>query len=283
MDIQHLRYFVEISKTGNLTKAAQNLYVSQPALSKTIQKMERELGVHLFEKQEHRLMLTDTGTVLLEKAQALLLEFDNIIQCIRDTENLKTGKITLGVPMLISFLYFCDIILDFKNQYPGVNMDIIEIGDDAIVEKVKEGSVDIGIVSRPLNGPELVSLPIFTDEVVAYIPKKNELSQQEYISFQDLEGQSLHMFSSDFSLYGQVVAGCQQAGFQPNISSTSSQRHFLIDMAQSTNGIALMPRPIVAKLTYPAMCIRPFVPKFPWTISIILKETNILPKRWRPC
>ena len=113
-------------------------------------------------------MLTDTGTVLLEKAQALLLEFDNIIQCIRDTENLKTGKITLGVPMLISFLYFCDIILDFKNQYPGVNMDIIEIGDDAIVEKVKEGSVDIGIVSRPLNGPELVSLPIFTDEVDVY-------------------------------------------------------------------------------------------------------------------
>ena len=112
----------------------------------------------------------------------------------------------------------------------------------------------------------------------AYIPKKNELSQQEYISFQDLEGQSLHMFSSDFSLYGQVVAGCQQAGFQPNISSTSSQRHFLIDMAQSTNGIALMPRPIVAKLTYPAMCIRPFVPKFPWTISIILKRNKYITK-----
>ena len=180
--------------------------------------------------------------------------------------------------MLISFLYFCDIILDFKNQYPGVNMDIIEIGDDAIVEKVQEGSVDIGIVTRPMNGPEFLSIPIFTDEVVAYLPKKNLLAQKETVTFHDLEGQSLHMFSSDFSLYGQIIAGCQQAGFQPNISSTSSQRHFLIDMAQSTNGIALMPRPIVAKLTYPAMCIRPFAPQFPWTISIILKKHKYITK-----
>lgn len=199
--------------------------------------------------------------------------------------------------MLINFLYFCDIILNFKNKYPGIDMDIIEIGDDYIKEKVSQGKIDIGVVTQSVNSLDFISTPIYTDEIIAFIPKKNALSRLKSITFSDLHNQPLHMFSSDFSLYGQVITGCQNVGFNPIISCTSSQRYFLVDMAIATNGVVIMPKPIiqgmqngimdlpfhriddtprslVEELYYPEMCIRPFEPEFSWTIYLILKKTK---------
>ena len=300
MDIQHLRYFMAVAKATSLTKAAQELFITQPALSKAIKKLEQDLQVKLFDKQDNHLLLTDAGKALLVKAAPLIAEFDSIPEAISDVKSKATGNVRIGVPMLISFFYLCDILLGFKQEYPGINLDIIEIGDDSIVKQTLQGDMDIGIVTRPVSSTQFISIPIYSNQVVAFIPQSNPLANKKYVEFKDLQGIPLHMFSSDFSLYGQVLNGCQQAGFNPIVSSTSSQRYFLVDMAISTNGVAIMPEPLIRDMQtdaprtqfffdhkglgkprsqveqqyYPNMCVKSFVPDFPWTINLILKKNR---------
>ncbi len=277
MDIRELKYFVEIAKECNLTKAATNLYVSQPALSKTIKKLEQELDITLFEKCGSKMILTDCGETLFHHAQSLLLTFDDMVQSVVDTKNLKKGHVTLGTTSLIDFLYFSQIHLEFKKKYPGVDIYTVEEGTEAISAGLIRGEIDMGLVIQPVESEHLTEIPIsHHDEIVAVIPQENPLAAQESLSFADLKNQPIHIFSSNYIVHDLIVARCKEAGFEPLISCTSGQWDFLLKMAHARREITLLPRPVVPLEAYPDMCIRPFRPRFPWVICLVLRQNKYI-------
>ena len=105
MDIREMRYFIELARTKNMTKAAQNLYISQPALHKALRKVEAELDTTLFCRQGNEFLPTDTGTILLEKAQSVLGLVAQMEDSIAATKNLKLGKVHIGFPSVVGSMY----------------------------------------------------------------------------------------------------------------------------------------------------------------------------------
>lgn len=276
MDIRQLKYFVEVAREKSYTKAANKLFVSQPALSKMIKNLENELGAQLFNRQGKNVVLTDCGENLYEKAQKTISYFDGIQESLKDIKELKKGQITVGIPPVIGSLYFAPIISSFKRNYPGINFIMFEEGARTVYTKVIEGVIDVGIVISPVNSRELVSIPVMEDECVVVVNKMNPLSNKQHISFIDLKNEPFNSLNEHFLLYEQIISKCHEAGFEPDITFKSSQWDFIIEMVSLNQGIAILPRPIVARSDFPDIRILSLRPSFRWEITIIIKKEKYI-------
>jgi Transcriptional regulator len=272
MDVQQLRYFIEVAKQKSFTKATDNLHLSQPALSKMIRNLEDELSVKLFDRNHKRIELTDCGENLLESAQKALLHFDSIVESLQDTMNLKKGHIIVGIPPVIGTTYFASIIASFKKSYPGVDLSIYEEGAKTVATQVMEGNVDVGVIISPVDSEELTAIPVMKDENVVVVNKKNPLADKKHAGFRDLKNESFCIFNEHFLLYGQIVSKCRKAGFEPDITFKSSQWDFIMEMLSLNQGISILPKPIATKLEYPNIKIIPLHPAFPWEITLIVRK-----------
>lgn len=116
MDLREMHYLLEIANTGHMTQAANNLFISQPALSKSLRKVENELGTELFYRDGNRLLPTDTGRIVIEKSSEILQLAANMNDAVDSTKNLKRGKVTLGCPSIVASLYLSELLINF-NEY----------------------------------------------------------------------------------------------------------------------------------------------------------------------
>ena len=113
MDIRQLEYFTELAKTKNFRKASENLHLSQPALSKSIRLLEEELNTVLIARTNKSFELTDTGEALLRKAVFLLQQFNDIYKTIEDVRLSNQGEIKIGIPNILGFLCYFELICEF--------------------------------------------------------------------------------------------------------------------------------------------------------------------------
>ena len=118
MDLREMHYLLEIANTGHMTQAANNLFISQPALSKSLRKVENELGTELFYRDGNRLLPTDTGRIVIEKSSEILQLAANMNDAVDSTKNLKRGKVTLGCPSIVASLYLSELLIEFQRIYP---------------------------------------------------------------------------------------------------------------------------------------------------------------------
>src|SRR5699024_2487352 len=144
MDIRHLTYFVELAKQLNFTKAAAVLHISQPSLSKTIKYMEDTLNVKLFKRHARQLQLTDAGHALLSNAKDVLHAYQNLTSELNDVIQLEKGEVKIGIPPIIGAAYCADMINNFIEQYPGIDITLREVGTKTITEEVEDGTLDVG-------------------------------------------------------------------------------------------------------------------------------------------
>ena len=136
MNIKQLTYFIEIAKRKSFTKAANELYISQSALSKTVKMLESQLEVQLIDRASKTFKLTDEGQILFEKGQLVLDKLNDELDMLYDSLSLKQGKLSIGIPPVIGTAYFTSIIYQFRNLYPHIELTIAEAGANTIKEKV---------------------------------------------------------------------------------------------------------------------------------------------------
>src|SRR5690606_25520707 len=141
MDIRQVAYFVEVAKQKSFTKAAAALHISQPSLSKTIKKLEDELGTPLFYRARKGLELTDTKKVFLSNVQNLLDAFDNLTAQLDDVGELKKGEIKIGIPPIIGAAFFSTVISKYIELYPSIRISLNEVGSNKIQEEVSDGEL----------------------------------------------------------------------------------------------------------------------------------------------
>ena len=132
MDIRVLKYFVQVAKDRNFTRASEHLYISQPALSKTIKKLEHELGINLFDIRTTGVQLTDYGQMLYQRAVPLIAEFDALTNFVSDIQAKPVGRLRVGVTPMIATLYTVSIVTEFNDRWPEVELQITENGSIAL-------------------------------------------------------------------------------------------------------------------------------------------------------
>lgn len=187
MELRVLRYFLTVAKEQNFTKAAEQLHITQPTLSRQLAALEEELGTMLFHRGSRNLTLTEDGLLLKRRALEILDLEDKIIDEIKGTEGELEGVITVGCGEFAAVEILAQIIGKFRKNYPRVQIVIHTGTADTIREMLNKGLVDIGLFLEPVNTENLEYIRIAdSDHWVVGMRPDDPLAQKEYITKEDL-------------------------------------------------------------------------------------------------
>ncbi len=272
MDIRSLRYISEIAKTKNLTKAANNLYISQPALSKALKKAEQELECELFYRDGNFLLPTDSGEILLARAQTIIEQFSVINESLRDLKKMRKGHVSLGLPPIVSLLYFPPLIYGFRQEYPGIQLNYYEYGAMILADKIMSDEINVAVGMRPIFNEGLNEIPIIKKEIGIALLKTHPFAQKKALRMHDLEGVPIITFTSDFMAHHHLMCKYSEAGVKPVFDLLSTDCDLMVEYTRLSNGVCVLPRPALEYYLKPEMITMSFEPKFYWEMSLVFKK-----------
>lgn len=253
INAKHLREFLILSKTGNIAAAAKILYITPQGLSKTIGKMEADLGVTLFYRTRQGMVLTEAGTLLQEKANLIIEELESI-KTLRPTGSHPSSqegqkKTTIYVDMTNGEIeYFgLDKVQAFMEQNPSIQVIVNECSDQEIQKHVLDGSTDIGLCEGPINNQLFRGHFLHHCRHCLVINKDNPLSKRNSLTFKDLEGEELIFNSTAFSAYDNNMNRCLKNGFIPKIAFHSANLENAHLMASRGMGVVISVEDVVEK------------------------------------
>lgn len=192
MELRVLNYFLMVAREENITKAANLLHVTQPTLSRQLMQLEEELGVKLFERSSHNIILTEEGMLLKRRAQELLSLADKTKQELQKEDENLVGEISIGGGELKGINLLSDIIRDFRMKHSQVQFDMYSGNADGIKERLESGLLDVGILLEPVDivKYDFIRMPD-KDEWGIMVKKNSPLADKEVIRPENLADMSL--------------------------------------------------------------------------------------------
>lgn len=274
-----MNYFVEIARQESFTNASKKLYICQSALSKAIKTFESELDIILIDRTSKTFKLTPEGQLLYENGTIALKVINEQLTKLQDSISLEKGNIKVGVPPVISTIYFTSTIQEFRNMYKNINLSVIEAGANTVKDKVEKGEIDIGVVILPFSSQDFNITSVFMSDNVVVVHKNHPLASKKEVSFSEIKDEPLIILNETYMLHDRIKALCAKAGFEPNIICSSSQWDFIAEMVALNQGITILPRPILSK--FHSKNIRLLTikdPEFPWNIALIVRKDKYVSK-----
>lgn len=272
MQLRSLEVFVTVVEKNGFTKAAEALYVGQPALSKTIQKMEHELNVTLFDRSSKKILLTDEGKVLYEKSKEILAKVNSIPDSLHQLSEIISGEVRVGIPQIIGSVFFPKVAYTFLKKYPNVTLTTKEKGGVIIEKLVDQGELDIGFVVFPASNT-LESETIYKDKFNVCVSANHPLANETEVCLEQLKNEKFILFDKSFALYHLINSYCFESGFSPNVAFQSTQWDLVLELVSAQLGIAIIPEKLTNKLNdinIKALSIKH--PEMVWNIGIITKK-----------
>ncbi|MFC0416704.1 LysR family transcriptional regulator [Cytobacillus solani] len=276
MDIKHMQYFMEVTRTGSFTKAAENLYITQPALSRIIKSLEDDVGAHLFIRSRKKLMLTDAGNVLFRHAQVIEKQLQLLETELASMIKLRKGHIRIGLPTIVNSFFFSKLIASFHQEYPEITFQLEEDGSKRIEEKIMSGTLDFGVIVLSDKNDRLDDYTFVNEKLTLVVPSSHHLVEKKEVALHKLKDEAFIMFNQDFELRNLILKACKEANFQPRIISETSQLDFIEELVASNLGITLLPESTSKELTADVQTIAVTNPVIEWNLAIIWKTDEYL-------
>lgn len=222
LDTKWLRQFVAVAREGNITRAAEQLHLAQPAVTMTIKKLEQQLGIHLFDRRQGRMQLTAEGARLYQHAEGIINALGLAEQDMAALHDLNSGEVSIGIPSMLGSFYFPPLLMAFKHQYPGLSIRIEEAGTQDVLARLCQGQLGLGIVLTSSLPPTLTGLPLLREEMVAVVNGEHPARQQASISIDDFLAQELAVFRHGFFHREYIDEMAKQSGITPHIGFESN-------------------------------------------------------------
>lgn len=274
MNLRDLEVFKTIAECGSFSKASERLFIAQPSLSKTIQKLERKLEVKLFDRSNRIFRLTDEGQLVYEKASAMLEQMKELQIELEDTNEYIPGYLKVGLPQIIGTFFFPKVAKAFTKKHPEVTIEIIEEGGLNIEKLVEKGEVDVAFVVIPTKSKELEEQLIFEAPFVACLPKNHYLKDEQQISLIQLKEDNWILFDASFALSHVVLESCQKEQFVPNIAYRTTQWDLLMALVRDEIGVSIIPSPLTEMYSN-NLCVKQISSQYiPWKIGIVVKKNR---------
>lgn len=214
MEINQMRYFRAIVQYGSFSEAAEHLHITQPALSKSIAKLEAELGAPLFERRGSHITLTPSGRVILPYCGNVLNTVESGINAFQESIGLKKGHLTIAISTEI---FIKHLILRFLQQYPEVSFTCHLMSPDEMARALEEGIVDFALSDEPIVGDRIDWHPIYRGHLTAVLNEHDPLLKQDSIAMEALRNHQFCIGHLRTNLYSAIYQLCNEAGFQPKI------------------------------------------------------------------
>ncbi len=282
MDVQALRYFVEVARREGFTRASRSLHVTQPAISKMVKALEEELGTPLLLRERRRVQLTDAGRIVLERAQGVLDSLRVIEEEVVELAALRRGRLRIGIPPMVGVAFFPPLLAEFHRAYPGIALELREEGSHQIEALVMSRDLDVGAVVLPTDEKAFGTMPFVRDDLWAVLHPSHPLARRREVALRELEGTPFVLYRPDFALHGHILDACRRSGFRPAVVSESSHWDFIVAMVAANIGLALLPHTICRQLDRRQVrSIRMSEPIIPWNVALIWRRDRHLPPATR--
>ena len=273
MEIQQLKYFVEVVRQQSFTKAAAQLFVTQPMLTRSIKHLEEELNVRLIERTSKSFYLTDAGRILYDRALDFLLQYDDLFQTMDDVRSVRVGEVHLSIPGVLLDVYFPPLLTRFHRHFPGIDISVVEEGSKLTAAAVGSGRADLGLVMLPVDEPyRFESKTLISNVCSLVVSRHHPFAQMSSVHIKDLKDETILTYSETATLHDSFIRMCGECGFAPRIAYKSLMTRFCLKMVGMQQCIAVLPLPILQPDLCEELVIVPLVPVIPWEIAIIRRR-----------
>lgn len=245
MDLRQLKYFVCVARLGSVTRAAEQCFVAQPAMSVAIQNLEEELGIKLFERSHKRVTLSPTGAVFLQRAEDILRRVDDSVKEMADYRDIQRGVIRIGISPMLGALLFPYILSKFHAEHPLLELIVVEEGALTLKSLLEKGELDVGIMVASEKSPQLDMLSIVKSEILACMAPGNPLVARDRIAIPRLRDQRLILFKEDTVSRRLVLQEFARHELVPDIVFSSNQIVTILRLIELGVGIGFLLKPLV--------------------------------------
>ncbi|MBG9732770.1 LysR family transcriptional regulator [Paenibacillus alvei] len=277
MNLRELEYFKAVSEQHSFTKAAEQLYVSQPCITAAVNRLEEFLGVQLLErnKKEKAVRVTAEGALFLARVDNILSEIDEAIMEVR---NYNSSSIHFGLPPIIGAYLFPSMFAYIRKRYPHVQFKVTEYGSRVTTELLREGKLDLGIIGQENKEPiaGLHSVLLYEDHLTVCVPDDHPLAKRKSISIAELKEEHFIVLTNAYVHHEQLMKACTNYGFKPQIVFESDEIQTVKSMVASGAGISLIVSMAVQNM--PGLVTVPLEEPMPFYIQLCWKEDHHLSK-----
>lgn len=280
MELRQFTYVNKVAECGSFTKAAAALFISQPALSNYISKVEEDLGVRLFDRSANPLILTYAGEQYLKRTKQILTEMDDMDREMRDITHHMRGRMRIGFPSE-RIIYMLPLILaPFKKQYPGIEVIVVSGPGNRLVEQLRNGDVDFVMLPAWTKHKEIAQVEVSKEELVlvaarGYLKKEHLLDEEKKIvNWRKTAGLPLITLNKGHALRSSVEVLYRNAGLKPDIFMESHSNMLSYRLAAQGLGVAIVPE-ITLELMQGSMEAEAFhLAKIPvtWEVQALYRE-----------
>lgn len=238
MNSKQLHCFITVAQEGSFSKAAKKLYLSQQALSKTIDKLEKEVDVPLFIRGVNGLQLTRYGKALRQSAFPYLQMHDNIIADLQAMKNESPQTLSLGYPTGLLINFPDDFLTHFITAHPEVDFQIYSAPDDSYNRSLQSSEIDIYFCTMLYNAPMIQVQYHYRHPVFAVLSQDHPLAAKSVLSLADFRGQKLIGLNTENSLNARMEQICQKQGLKATMIFSPAEMGLIFKLIESTHCVS---------------------------------------------
>lgn len=242
MELKQLEYFLAVSSTKSFTRAAEQLYISQPSVTAAIKKLEEELGLILFDRNKKQVTLTNEGKIFHSHICVVMEDISKATQKAAELKNLSDGVIKLGVSPLTCLSNASFLLAKFHNMFPALNFDFVEGNSDALKKLLADDKIDLALLLDDANIGDFEFAPVSREELKVYLPVFHHLSTREKIAFKELR-QELFILPRKDCAYRSILTRLFTANkINERVVFESNYPQIVQNLIISGCGISILPK-----------------------------------------
>jgi LysR family transcriptional regulator, hydrogen peroxide-inducible genes activator len=241
LKLKDLRYLVALADERHFGRAARRSFVSQPTLSAQLRKLEDYLGVQLIERQPKQLKLTEAGEQIVARARLIIESSEEMLTLARSHRDPLAGKLRMAFLPTIGPYLLPRISPKIRKALPRVELRLYEYQTVPMLEKLRAGEIDVGVLALPVELDGLESRPLYSEPFMVAMPERHRLAKKAAIRVADLENESLLLLEDGHCLREQALEVCSRVGLHEPQDFRATSLETLRQMVATGAGITLMP------------------------------------------
>jgi len=240
MEIRQLKAFLAISEAKTFTAGARRVNITQAAISMQIRQLEDEVGIPLFTRTPRRVILTQAGEFLLERARKILREHDSAIAEIAEVAGAEFGRLRIGSSSsMFTTHQLPKIMQSLREKYPNAELTVSSGTSQTLVEKLMHGEIDSAFVSLPVDNLNVTTDLLFSDEIVAIAHPKHPLAKEKFVSAATLAGEKLILGERGGNTRRMIDDFFAAANVRPNVTMELSRQEAINQMVENNMGVGI--------------------------------------------
>ncbi len=276
MTLQQLEYIIAIENYGYFVEAAEACGVTQSTMSLMVKKLEEELDVRIFNRDTHPVSVTQSGRKVIDEAKLVVFHAKQLTELTRSEKELCSGDLNVAMITTVAPVLMAGMFKFTKLHYPALRLQMEELMTSTILAKLKKAEIDMGILTSPVNDPDLLEIPLYHERFFAYVSPEDAMMQQDSIERDHVLDHPVWIMRDGVRLFDRSMLEPGEA-FTYEKMYEGGRVGILIQITNENGGITIIPETHINLLTEPMRaCLKPIVnPEPKRTICLAFRKDYI--------